>query len=290
MFQAAFSRALPAPRPVRLNAVLWPASSGHVAFTPPAHHAFITGISVTPFVYAISPGTTRNAHTPPGLPCPGCAPPSPRLLGTTARSYLGHSHQSAAFETPADDAGTGYHSGSHTSCAVIPVLHYSSHVGWTSVRPDLPGMSDPRLPPRHSCRCATTHRFRGPEYRSCTPIRPGQAFADSAPSLLWFTGKGLMPLSSLSFSRSAFVGRTPEVVSLRLVSVATTRLPTPACVKRTCRAFHPNGHVWLWSESRRGICDAAWHHSPALDKTDLPHCSGRRVPLAHIQLAYPFMG
>ena len=62
----------------------------------------------------------------------------------------------------------------------------------------------PRLPPWHSCRCATAHRFRGLEYRSCSPIRPGQACADSAPSLLWLTGNGLMPLSSLSFSRSAF--------------------------------------------------------------------------------------
>src|SRR5271170_2085124 len=31
--------------------------------------------------------------------------------------------------------GTGYHSGRHTPCAVIPVLHYSSHVGRTTLRP-----------------------------------------------------------------------------------------------------------------------------------------------------------
>jgi hypothetical protein len=60
----------------------------------------------------------------------------------------------------------------------------------------------------------------------------------------------------LSFSWSAFFGRTPERVRFRLVGVATARLPTPACVNRTCRALHPIGHVWLWSESRRGICDA----------------------------------
>ena len=32
------------------------------------------------------------------------------------------------------------------------------------------------------------------------------------------------------------------------------RDPPPSCVIRTCRALHPIGHVWLWSESRRGIC------------------------------------
>ena len=99
-----------------------------------------------PFRVCIAPGTTRSAHTPSGLPCPGCVRPSPRLLGAAARSYLGHSHQSAAFEAPADNAGTGYHSGSRTPCAVIRVLHYSSHVGWTFMRPDLTGMSEAPAP------------------------------------------------------------------------------------------------------------------------------------------------
>ena len=58
---------------------------------------------------------------------------------------------------------------------------------------------------------------------------------------MWFTGKGLTPLSSLSCSRSAFLGGTPEVVGLRFLGVATGKLPTPARVKRTCRALHPIG-------------------------------------------------
>ncbi len=33
----------------------------------------------------------------------------------------------------------------------------------------------------------------------------------------------------------------PDVINIRLVSVATARLPTPACVKRTCRVLHPIG-------------------------------------------------
>ena len=69
---------------------------------------------------------------------------------------------------------------------------------------------------------------------------PCQAFPDSATSLLRLTGKGLTPLSSLSFSRSAFSAE-PRRLQFRLLGVTTGRLPTPACVKRTCRALHPIG-------------------------------------------------
>ena len=141
-----FSAALPVPRHAPLSAALCPARSGQVAFTPPAHHAIVTGHSVTPFVCALRPAPpvarTRRFN------CLAEATPSLRFSGQrrlgpgSAWSYLEHSHQSAAFEAPANNAGTGYHSGSHTPCAVIPVLHYSSHVGWTSMRPDLPGMSE----------------------------------------------------------------------------------------------------------------------------------------------------
>lgn len=48
-----------------------------------------------------------------------------------ARSYLEHSHRSAAFESSADNADTGYHSGSHTPCTVSLTLACSSHVGRT---------------------------------------------------------------------------------------------------------------------------------------------------------------
>ena len=64
MFQAAFSTVLPVPRHLRLNANLCPARSGQVAFTPPAHHAIVTGHSVTPFVYALRPAppVARTRH------------------------------------------------------------------------------------------------------------------------------------------------------------------------------------------------------------------------------------
>ena len=126
---------MPVPRHAWLVASLGPTRSGQVAYTPPAHHVVVTGSPVTPFVCALRPAPpvarTRRSN------CLAGTTPKPRRsrrwrLGPGwAWSYLGHSHQSAAFETPADLAGTGYHSGSHTPCAVILVLHHSSHVGWT---------------------------------------------------------------------------------------------------------------------------------------------------------------
>lgn len=53
-------------------------------------------------------------------------------MRTIVRSYLEHSHGSAAFESSADYADTGYHSGSHTPCTVSLTLRYSSHVGRTT--------------------------------------------------------------------------------------------------------------------------------------------------------------
>ena len=81
---------------------------------------------------------------------------------------------------------------------------------------------------------------------------PGQVFADSAPSLLRLTGKGLTPLSSLSCSRSA-VSADTRSLSHSGVSV----LPPPG--SRRQRAFHEPVELctrWalrLWSGSRGGI-------------------------------------
>ena len=123
-----------------------------------------------------------------------------------AWSYLGHSHQSAAFEAPADAAGTGYHSGSHTPCAVILVLHHSSHVGWTRtsmltryVRSSRSAIVSGPAP---------AEPISGERIQKRPLTRSGRDFTDSAPSLLSFTGKGLTPLSSLSFSRSAISADT----------------------------------------------------------------------------------
>jgi hypothetical protein len=49
--------------------------------SPLARHRYEPITPVTPFVCAIAPGTTRNAHPPPGLPCPGDGQLALILLG-----------------------------------------------------------------------------------------------------------------------------------------------------------------------------------------------------------------
>jgi len=167
----------------------------------------------------------------------------------SAWSYWRHSHQSAAFEAPADSqAGTGYHSGRHTPCAVSLTLRRRRHVGRTPGRPDRSGMCEAPAPPQFPAPRGGALISRA-RIQKRPSTHPEPAFPGSAPSRLRLTGKGLLPLSSLSFSRSAFCSGYPEGVSLRRVGVATARLPTPACVTRTCRAFHPIGSACaeLWS-------------------------------------------
>lgn len=118
-----------------------------------------------------------------------------------ARSYLEHSHRSAAFESSADYADTGYHSGSHTPCTVSLTLACSSHVGrTTSSVPSRDGRGF-RLGIVYG---PTEGPISGARIQKLLPYPSWLVFPDSAPSLLRLTGKGLMPLSSLSFSRSAF--------------------------------------------------------------------------------------
>src|SRR5262245_13625540 len=89
------------------------------------------------------------------------------------------------------------------------------------------------LPPDHSFRRPWRADFERqnteaplyPSWRSVVPVRLS--------SLLPLTGKDLMPCSSLSFLCDALFRRAPGSGRSRLVSVATARLPTPACVKRT---------------------------------------------------------
>ena len=71
---------------------------------------------------------------------------------------------------------------------------------------------------------------------------PDRAFPGSACVSAATDWQGLDAPLIVELFTVCVLGRTPEVVGLRLVGVATARLPTPACVKRTCRALHPNGH------------------------------------------------
>lgn len=194
-----------------------------------------------------------------------------------ACSYLEHSRQNAAFKAPADSTGTGYHSGGHIPCTVSLTLHGSSHVGRTIASNSdrhvrgfrLVMVSDP-----------LGDRFQGLEYRSCSLTHPVRRFPDSAPSLLRFTGKGSMPLSSLSFSRSAF-SADPRRLSLpRLVGLATARLPTPARVTRTLRALHPIDPKGFGHVSHGGIWKSP--SSPALNQTTPPNCTAEPFPFARI--------
>ena len=55
----------------------------------------------------------------------------------------------------------------------------------------------------------------------------------------------------MSFSRRAFLGPSPSLVIDPAPCVATRRLPTPDCVSRTSRDFHPTcPHGGLWPDSR----------------------------------------
>jgi len=100
---------------------------------------------VTPFVCANAPGTTRKRALVIST-ASGNDTQSFDLKAEETESRLrlvlirALSSEFLAFESPANNAGTGHHSGRQTPCAVIPVLHSSSHVGWI-FDPCSPGMS-----------------------------------------------------------------------------------------------------------------------------------------------------
>src|SRR5277367_392881 len=84
------------------------------------------------------PAPPVSTHTPLQLPAEAASSfwPAP-TQGTLIRvRHLNHRLTT----------GTGYHSGRHTPCAVIPVHHNITHVGRTTMRPSLPGMSEAPAP------------------------------------------------------------------------------------------------------------------------------------------------
>ena len=54
------------------------------------------------------------------------------------------------------------------------------------------------------------------------------------------------------------------------------------------RALHPSGHVWLWSDSRRGIWKLL-NLLTHLNQTALPNCTTECFPLARIRGALKCM-
>ena len=199
---------------------------------------------VTPFVCAIVPGTTRSTHPPLPLPCRRCGQPDAGPTWSTLIRVRHFKHRL----TP----GTGHHSGRHTPCAVSLTLHYSSHVGRDF-------MSRPARHVRGSRPGIVSSALRalisGSRIQKRFPTHPGQVFPVSAPSLLRLTGKGLTPLSSLSFSRSAFSAEP------RRGSLPGSSVSPPGGSRRQRALREPVEHftrlaLRLWSTPRRGIGSA----------------------------------
>jgi hypothetical protein len=179
---------------------------GRWSSSPPAHHVIETGCSRRSFRvcacarhhpwHAPAASTALQKRHPifSGLLAEGDrvqASPAP------TRSTLIRVRRFNHRLTP---AGTGHHSGSYTPCAVSRILRCSSHVG-----------QDPWSESARYGRGSRPGIVSGPEgpisrarIQKLSSTHPEQTCPDSAPSLLRLTGKGLRPLSSLSFSRSAF--------------------------------------------------------------------------------------
>jgi len=232
---------------------------GRWRLNPPAHDFIETGSPVTSFVCASACLSADRCPAPPVArtrrfdclaeatpPCWLCAAgtgvqalPGPNR-GTLIRVRL-FKHRLTT--------GTGYHSGRHTPCTVSTTLRNNSHVGRTH-------LSEPARHVRGSRLVMVSSPgglISGGRIQKHPPTRPGQVFPDSAPSLLPLTGKGLMPLSSLSFSRSAFCAE-PRKVSASGSSVSppgssrrqhTLPEPVEPCTRSALMALVP--------ESRGGI-------------------------------------
>jgi len=130
--------------------------------------------------------------------------------------------------------------------------------------------------------------FRGPEYRSGPLPTLKPSFPDSAPSQWRLTGKGLTPLSSLSFSRSAFFPADTRRGSTSGESV----LPPPGSRRQRALPEPVERFTRLVTrvrdcgpESRRGISrrSKATAPAPTSNRTTPPVCTAERFPLARIR-------
>lgn len=118
--------------------------STEVESIPLRHHVIETD-SPSPLSSALlCPAPPVNTRTPIRLPCRIDA----IRVVKNSDSYLRHSHRSTVFDSPANKAGTGNHSGNYALCAVIHVHHYNRHVGRTP-RASRLFRYDIRLPPEH---------------------------------------------------------------------------------------------------------------------------------------------
>lgn len=140
----------------------------------------------------------------------------------------------------------------------------------------------PKLPLRHSRQCATTHCFRchqNTEAMTYPPWSGVSRFGSVSAAVYW---QGLAPLSSLSFSRSAICAEPRK-----LSAFGSSVLP-PGSSRRQRALNEPAGLAPDWPcgfgpNPAEGFEAPLNRFAPPLNKTDPPHFSGRRVPLARIR-------
>lgn len=122
-----------------------------------------------------------------------------------ACSYLRHSYQRLAFESPGRPPGTGYQTGSHSPYLVSTVRRIISRVGCPSVGTAQQGVCE-GFPPFQSRRWMDPP-FSGARNEKLPLTHPLSRLACVAPPLMTLTRKPLMGLSPLSFSPSALFQR-----------------------------------------------------------------------------------
>jgi hypothetical protein len=117
------------------------------------------------------------------------------------------------------------------------------------------------LPPDRSFQRRFASDFWEPTEQAF-PYPSAEDVRSSASSLDAFTGKLLMSLSWLSYSRWAFIGPCPSVVIRPVARITSDELPTPASVERTLRDFHPNCSFEksCGPNPAGGLARRAWHH------------------------------
>ena len=169
--------------------------------------------SVVPFVCALCPAPPVSTHSSSRLPCRDDTPPAASLWRPDrgagfACSYWEHSHQSWRFKhRRTSPPAPGTTPAALAPCAVSQSLCPYGHVGRTPQRPHPTGYVRDSRPGIVSRTCWRAD-FGGQNTEAAAYPSPSDV-ARSAPSPHGLTGKGLMPLSSLSFSRSAFSQQNP---------------------------------------------------------------------------------
>ena len=133
-------------------------------------------------------------------------------------------------------------------------------------------------------------RFQAIEHRSFALPTASRHFPGSAPSRTSLTSKGSLPLSSLSYSQSAFVS-----ADLRASSWALERASLPGRKRHRFRApdagdalkepnedMNPGSHMMALVPTPRGDLLRADRSAPALTNTASPRTAARSFPFAPI--------